>query len=228
MTVASIEKCNVSQNLDLTKNVESYKTVDLTKKTLKLTKELVFLFDAAPTHPLHCCTLAISNTINGSLTFNITFLLHICASHPHKLWMSCFWAGLGKQTFSSLLKFSFFQILIQENVRFKPPNQRQGAFLRVWAGGGEATLATTSLGGKVTAKLELEFGQPFYKHFLWSWSCSPVTILAIEGLLLRLSLEHQPNSLILKRLQLLLHQKELILQPQLLMVQIYTRNTYAY
>ena len=81
---------------------------------------------------------------------------------------------------------------------------------------------------------------PWGVKWLPSWSSSwaslstntfsgvGAAILAIEGLLLRLSLEHQPNSLILKRLQLLLHQKKLILQPQLIMLQIYTRNTYAY
>ena len=39
-------------------------------------------------------------------------------------------------------------------------NQLYGTFCRVWAAGGQATLTTTSLGGKVTAKLELELGQP--------------------------------------------------------------------
>ena len=39
-------------------------------------------------------------------------------------------------------------------------NQIYGTFCRVWAAGGQATLTTTSLGGKVTAKLELELGQP--------------------------------------------------------------------
>ena len=87
-------------------------------------------------------------------------------------------------------------------------NQLYGTFCRVWAAGGQATLITTSSGGKVTAKLELELGSLSTNTF----SGVGATILAIEGLLLRLSLEHQPNSLILKRLQLLLHQKELILQ----------------
>ena len=226
MTLATIEKCNVSQNLDLTKTLNLTKPW-ISQKNVETHKRICF--------SLRCCSYSpppLLHSCNQQHNQRLTDFQH-CLSftylcHSHKVWVSCFWAGLGKQTFSSLLKFSFFQILIQENVRFKPPNQRQGAFLRVWAGGGEATLATTSLGGKVTAKLELELGQPFYKHFLWSWSCSPVTILAIEGLLLRLSLEHQPNSLILKRLQLLLHQKKLILQPQLIMLQIYTRNTYAY
>ena len=39
-------------------------------------------------------------------------------------------------------------------------NQLYGTFCRVWAAGGQATLTTTSLGGKVTAKLELELDQP--------------------------------------------------------------------
>ena len=39
-------------------------------------------------------------------------------------------------------------------------NQLYDTFCRVWAAGGQATLTTTSLGGKVTAKLELELGQP--------------------------------------------------------------------
>ena len=39
-------------------------------------------------------------------------------------------------------------------------NQLYGTFCRVWAAGGQATLTTSSLGGKVTAKLELELGQP--------------------------------------------------------------------
>ena len=107
---AMFHKIWISQKRWILQNLGSH------QKTLKLTKEFVFLSDAAPTHPLHCCTLAIRNTINDSLTFNIAFLLHICASHPHQL----------------------------------------------------------------------------------------------------------------KRLQLLLHQKELLLRPQLLMLQTYTRNTYAY
>ena len=39
-------------------------------------------------------------------------------------------------------------------------NQLYDTFCRVWAAGGQATLTTTSLEGKVTAKLELELGQP--------------------------------------------------------------------
>ena len=39
-------------------------------------------------------------------------------------------------------------------------NQLYDIFCRVWAAGGQATLTTCSLGGKVTAKLELELGQP--------------------------------------------------------------------
>ena len=39
-------------------------------------------------------------------------------------------------------------------------NQLYDTFCRVWAAGGQATLTTTSLEGKVTAKLEIELGQP--------------------------------------------------------------------
>ena len=39
-------------------------------------------------------------------------------------------------------------------------NQLYDTFCRVWAAGGQATLTTTSSEGKVTAKLELELGQP--------------------------------------------------------------------
>ena len=39
-------------------------------------------------------------------------------------------------------------------------NQLYNTFCRVWAAGGQATLTTTSFEGKVTAKLELELGQP--------------------------------------------------------------------
>ena len=73
-----------------------------------------------------------------------------------------------------LFKFSFVQILTRKcEVGFKPRinfkmlhtnqaelNQIYGTFCRVWAAGGQATLTTTSLGFKVTAKLELELGQP--------------------------------------------------------------------
>ena len=73
-----------------------------------------------------------------------------------------------------LLKFSFVQIRTRKcEVGFKPQptskmlhtnqaelNQLYGTFCRVWAAGGQATLTTSSLGGKVTAKLELELGQP--------------------------------------------------------------------
>ena len=39
-------------------------------------------------------------------------------------------------------------------------NQLYDTFCRVWAAGGQATLTTTSLAGMVTAKLEVELGQP--------------------------------------------------------------------
>ena len=39
-------------------------------------------------------------------------------------------------------------------------NQLYDTFCRVWAAGGQATLTTTSLGGKVTAKLDIELGHP--------------------------------------------------------------------
>ena len=38
-------------------------------------------------------------------------------------------------------------------------NQLYGTFCRVWAAGGQATLTTSSLGRKVTAKLEIELDQ---------------------------------------------------------------------
>ena len=74
----------------------------------------------------------------------------------------------------SLLKFSFVQILTRKcEVGFIPPinfkmlhtnqaelNQLYDTYCRVWAAGGQATLTTTSLGGKVTAKLDVELGQP--------------------------------------------------------------------
>ena len=39
-------------------------------------------------------------------------------------------------------------------------NQLYNTFCRVWAAGGQATLTTSSLDGKLTAKLEIELGQP--------------------------------------------------------------------
>ena len=38
-------------------------------------------------------------------------------------------------------------------------NQLYNTFCRVWAAGGQATLTTSSLDGKLTAKLEIELGQ---------------------------------------------------------------------
>ena len=60
------------------------------------------------------------------------------------------------------LQFKGLSLLLAESpINFKmlhtnqaELNQLYGTFCRVWAAGGQATLTTTSLGGKVTAKLE--------------------------------------------------------------------------
>ena len=62
-------------------------------------------------------------------------------------------------------------------------NQLYDTFCRVWAAGGQATLTTTSQGGKKTAKLELELGQPTVRvpaprllvinRFNFFWTRSP-------------------------------------------------------
>ena len=38
-------------------------------------------------------------------------------------------------------------------------NQLYNTFCHVWAAGGQATLTTSSLDGKLTAKLEIELGE---------------------------------------------------------------------